>query len=255
MSFGGSHDTVAAHPALLAPGIYIISAPSGSGKTTLVERLLRDVPGLHFSISYTTRPPRGPEQHGKNYYFVGRDEFLKMIDGNELLEWAEVFGNYYGTARRFLEESRGLGADLLLDIDVQGARQVRAKLPAAVSVFILPPSRQELEARLRRRSQDSEEVIQKRLSDARREIRGYEQYDFVLINDRLEHSASCLRAIVEWDRKRRAGSALSASDLAVRQLAESCRTETLRDQVAPILESFQLEARDFKAAPQSGTKS
>src|SRR3972149_11997686 len=140
-------------------GVYIISAPSGSGKTTLVERLLREVEGVHFSVSYTTRAPRGQEQNGGEYFFVNREEFEVMIQRRELLEWAEVFGHYYGTARRFMEEARQAGQDLLLDIDVQGAAQVKQKIPEAVSIFILPPSRQELEWRLRRRGQDSEEVI------------------------------------------------------------------------------------------------
>src|ERR1017187_6022140 len=110
-------------------GVFIISAPSGSGKTTLVERLLRDVPGLVFSVSYTTRPPRGQEQNGKEYFFVAREEFQAMIGRQELLEWAVVFDNYYGTSRRFLEEAERAGKDLLLDIDVQGAAQVKEKIP------------------------------------------------------------------------------------------------------------------------------
>src|SRR3972149_5949106 len=183
-------------------GVFIISAPSGSGKTTLVERLLRDIPGLHFSVSYTTRPPRGQEQHGRDYFFVARKEFEEMIARQQFLEWAEVFGNYYGTARRFLEEAERLGKDLLLDIDVQGAAQVKEKIPDAVSIFILPPSRGELEWRLRHRSQDSEEVIRKRLQDAGREIYGYDHYDYVLINDELERSAESLQAIVLTERVR-----------------------------------------------------
>src|SRR5262249_23542161 len=158
---------------------------SGSGKTTLVERLLRDVPGLHFSVSYTTRAPRGQEQDGKQYYFVTRDEFREMIARDEFLEYAEVFGNYYGTARHFLDDAAHAGKDLLLDIDVQGAGQVKKKISGAVSIFILPPSRQKLESRLRHRGEDSEEVIRKRLLDAGREVYGYEQYDYILINDQL----------------------------------------------------------------------
>lgn len=226
-------------------GVYIISAPSGSGKTTLVERLLREVPRLHFSISYTTRPPRGQEQHGREYFFVTREEFQAMIERGELLEWAEVFGYYYGTARRFLEEAREGGNDLLLDIDIQGAAQVKGKIPAAVSVFILPPSRDVLEYRLRHRSQDSEEVIQKRLRNAAREIHGYIRYDYVLINDQLERSAACLRAIVLYERLRRNGTpgenqpANPPADMEhLRQLAESCRTERVRERIQPILASF-----------------
>ena len=131
------------------------------------------------------------------------EEFQKMIQQQDLLEWAEVFGNYYGTARRFLEEAREAGIDLLLDIDVQGAAQVKEKLAEATSVFILPPSRKELEWRLRHRSQDTEKVIQNRLRDAGKEIQGYHQYDYILINDQLEHSAEQLKAIVLAERWRR----------------------------------------------------
>ncbi|MGH8700505.1 MAG: guanylate kinase, partial [Burkholderiales bacterium] len=133
--------------------LYIISAPSGSGKSTLVTELRKSVPSLDFSISYTTRKPRGSEQDGREYYFVSREEFDRMIAAGEFLEHAEVFGHYYGTARRFLEEAKKKGRDLLLDIDVQGARQVKGKFPEAVSIFVLPPSRTELEQRLRRRSE------------------------------------------------------------------------------------------------------
>ena len=223
-------------------GVFIISAPSGSGKTTLVERLLREVPDLHFSVSYTTRPPRGQEQHGRDYCFVGREEFREMVGREEFLEWAEVFGNYYGTSRRFLEEAERQGRDLLLDIDVQGAAQVKQKLPEAVSIFILPPSRKELEERLRRRSEDSEEVIQKRLRDASREIYGYARYDYVLINDLLDRSAERLQAIVLADRWRRRGgpgAEISPEQARiVREQAESCRTERVQSKVQPILTSF-----------------
>jgi guanylate kinase len=227
-------------------GVYIISAPSGSGKTTLVERLLREVPRLHFSISYTTRQPRGQEQNARDYFFVTRDEFQRMITRGELLEWAEVFDNCYGTARRFLEEAEHCGHDLLLDIDIQGAAQVKEKIPDAVAIFILPPSRTVLEFRLRHRSQDSEEVIQKRLRDAGREIFGYVRYDYVLINDQLDRSAAGLRAIVLWERwqRRSAGpqslpaSAESVNRDEVRRLADSFRTERLEAEIQPILESF-----------------
>ena len=223
-------------------GVFIISAPSGSGKTTLVERLRGEVSGLHFSVSYTTRQKRGQERHGREYFFVGREEFKAMIRRGELLEQAEVFGNYYGTSRRFLEEAQRDGEDLLLDIDVQGAAQVKQKLPHAVSVFILPPSREVLEERLRRRGEDSEEVIQKRLGNAGREICGYERYDYVLINDRLNLSADCLRSIVCIERLTLRGEDWQAvSPEAVRQareLAERCRKERVESEVQPILKSF-----------------
>jgi len=223
-------------------GVFIISAPSGSGKTTLVERLLSEVPGLHFSVSYTTRPRRGQELHGREYFFVGRREFEEMLDRDELLEWAEVFGNYYGTSRRFLDEAERDGKDLLLDIDVQGAAQVKQKLPHTVSIFILPPSRGELEERLRRRGEDSEEVIQRRLGNAGREICGYEQYDYVLINDQLERSAERLQSIVLAERSRLRGSGFGALGPEVgrraREQAESCRKERVEPQIVPILKSF-----------------
>ncbi|MGA7504667.1 MAG: guanylate kinase, partial [Candidatus Sulfotelmatobacter sp.] len=134
--------------------VYIISAPSGSGKSTLVNELLKSVSGLEFSISYTTRAPRGSETNGRQYYFVSRAEFEKMICQDQFLEYAEVFGNYYGTARRFLQEAKKTGRDLLLDIDVQGAAQIQKKIPEAISIFILPPNRKTLEERLRKRGED-----------------------------------------------------------------------------------------------------
>jgi guanylate kinase len=223
-------------------GVFIISAPSGSGKTTLVERLLREVPRLLFSVSYTTRPPRGQEQNGKEYNFVDRHEFEEMMRRNELLEWAVVFENYYGTARHFLDDARKTSQDLVLDIDVQGAAQVREKIPDAVSIFILPPSREKLEWRLRHRSQDSEETILKRLRDAGREIYGYDRYDYILINDQLDISAERLKAIVLAERLRRqeriAGDGSREADESTRVLAESCRKERVQTQVEPILASF-----------------
>jgi guanylate kinase len=221
------------------PCVFIISAPSGSGKSTLVDRLMKELSGLRFSVSYTTRKPRGIEQNGREYYFVSRSEFEAMIGHDDLLEWAEVFGNYYGTARRFLDEARERGEDLLLDIDVQGAAQVRQRISDAVSVFILPPSRAEMETRLRKRGQDTEDVISKRLRDAQREIKNVDQYDYVLINEHLERSAECLRAIVENERNRKRGSGATAEAQRLREVAEACRTLAQRDRVAPILAGFQ----------------
>ena len=191
------------------PLVYIISAPSGSGKSTLVNELLKKVSDLEFSISYTTRAPRGSEKNGRQYYFVSRPEFEKMIREGEFLEHAEVFGNYYGTARRFLREAEQNGRDLLLDIDVQGAAQIQQKLPDATSIFILPPNRKTLEERLRKRSEDSEEVIPRRLDAATREIENYHRYNYILINDQLEDSIRLLRAVVRGERLLRAGRALS----------------------------------------------
>src|SRR5260370_20714976 len=182
---------------------FIISAPSGSGKTTLVDALRQYVPKLDFSVSYTTRPPRGSEQDGREYHFVARDQFEDMIRHGEFLEHAQVFGNYYGTARSVLEEADQRGHDLLLDIDVQGERLVKQKIPEAVSIFVLPPSRAELVSRPRKPSQTqhmvSEQVIQRRLDTARKEIENYPNYDYILVNDRLEPAVDALTAIVLGD--------------------------------------------------------
>ena len=214
--------------------IFIISAPSGSGKSTLVNHVRRTVPRLAFSISYSTRPPRGSEQNGREYFFISRDEFQKMIARDEFLEYAEVFGNYYGTARRFLRQAEADSNDLLLDIDVQGAEQIKAKLPQAVSIFILPPNRAELEQRLRGRSQDSDAVIARRLDEASREIENYRKYDYILVNDRLDESVEGLNAIILSERLCRAGQ----SDEALRRRAEIYRLEAVRPRLKPILRSF-----------------
>jgi guanylate kinase len=200
------------------PLVFIISAPSGSGKSTLVKRLMESDPLLDFSTSVTTRSPRAGEIDGESYHFVSVDEFLRLKDSGELLEWAEVFGNFYGTARSVLEKARQRGHDLILDIDVQGAGQLREKLPGAVTVFILPPSRKVLEARLRNRSSDPDEVIERRLRDASREVRNYKQYDYVLINDKLEASFEKLRGIL---------------------LAERCRKHRVEELITEILNSFE----------------
>jgi guanylate kinase len=197
--------------------VFIISAPSGSGKSTLVSRLMAHMPGLMFSISYTTRKPRGAEVDGQNYHFVARADFEAMVAHGEFLEWAEVFGNYYGTHRGVLEQARAGAVDLVLDIDVQGARQLQCSIPEAVTIFILPPSRAVLEQRLRARGEDREEVIQRRLHDAAGEIGNYRAYDYVVINRDLNESDSLLCAIVR---------------------AERVRRTRVEDQIEPILETF-----------------
>ena len=199
--------------------VFIISAPSGSGKSTLVSHLMAELPGLMFSISYTTRPPRGAERDGESYHFVSRPEFEAMAERDEFLEWAVVFGNYYGTHRGILEEARARGRDLVLDIDVQGARQLIQKIPEAVTVFILAPSRQVLERRLRARGEDRDEVIERRLRDAADEIRRYSDYHYVLINRELDESDAILSSIVR---------------------AERARRTRIEEQIRPILESFQV---------------
>ena len=162
--------------------VFIISAPSGSGKSTLVSELMKRIPDLYFSVSYTTRPRRGQERDGADYHFISRAEFEQRLANDEFLESAEVFGNYYGTHRSELDRAKMGEADLVLDIDVQGARQLKGRVSHAVSIFILPPSRQVLEERLRTRSQDSEAVIERRLREAAEEIRNYSQYDYLLVN-------------------------------------------------------------------------
>src|SRR6266705_5707298 len=215
--------------------VFIISAPSGSGKSTLVNVVRRTLPNLEFSMSYTTRGPRGAEKNGCEYFFITREQFEEMIRNDEFLERANVFGNYYGTAKRFMNKAAADGKDLLLDIDVQGAQQIKAKLPEAVSVFILPPNRAELERRLRERGQDDEETIQRRLSTARREIENYAKYDYILVNDRLPDSVDLLEAILLSERLKRGGKA----DAALSTKAEMCRLEKMRERLRPILRSFR----------------
>lgn len=218
--------------------VFIISAPSGSGKSTLVNIVRETVPNLEFSISYTTRQPRGKEKDGCEYFFISREQFESMIKSDEFLEYARVFEtDYYGTACKFLRKAEQNRSDLLLDIDVQGAEQIKRKIPDAVSVFILPPNRAELERRLRERSQDSEPVIQKRLRAARREIENYQKYDYILVNDRLQDSVETLKAILLSERLRRNG----RPDAGLSARAESCRLEHVRERIQPILRSFKDE--------------
>ncbi len=198
--------------------VFIISAPSGSGKSTLVERLLACVPRLRFSVSYTTRAPRGTERDGEAYYFITRQEFEERISRNEFLEYADVFGHFYGTHRSEIERAESEGKDLVLDIDVQGARQLKSKIPEAVTIFILAPSRIDLEERLRARSQDAEAVIERRLRAAADEIRNYALYDYVVVNEDVDESAEALASIVR---------------------AERVRRTRMEKKIRPILESFE----------------
>ncbi|HEX4158104.1 MAG TPA: guanylate kinase [Rhizomicrobium sp.] len=197
--------------------VFIISAPSGSGKSTLVKRLLSSDHDLRFSVSYTTRKPRGTEVPGESYIYISREEFERRISAGEFLEHAEVFGNFYGTHISVLERARSESKDLILDIDVQGARQLKQRIPDAVSIFILAPSRDILEQRLRMRSEDSAEIIERRLREAAEEIRNYHQYDFVIVNHQVEDSVAILEAIVR---------------------AERVRRSVMEEQIQPILESF-----------------
>lgn len=176
--------------------LFVISAPSGAGKTTLTRALLDADPGLRFSVSFTTRPPRSGELDGRDYFFVDRNRFEAMIAGGELLEHAEVFGNYYGTGRAQIERHTRAGHNVILDIDWQGARQVRARMPQSVLIFIMPPSLAELERRLRGRATDSEEVIRRRLSEAQADMTRWPEFDYVVINDAADAALVSLQAIV-----------------------------------------------------------
>jgi guanylate kinase len=198
--------------------VFIVSAPSGSGKSTLVQALLQADSRLLFSISYTTRAPRGSERDGVDYNFIKRQDFEDRVAKGEFFEHAEVFGNYYGTHRSFLDRAQAENKDLVLDIDVQGARQLKIALPEAVSIFVLPPSRQVLEQRLRARSVDTEAVIERRLKGAAEEVRNYRQYDYVLINRDIADSVDRLDSIVNAERQRRG---------------------RMEAEVRPILESFE----------------
>lgn len=222
--------------------LFIISAPSGSGKSTLVNELRSQVKNLMFSVSYTTRVPRGSEEDGREYHFITREEFERMIEGNELLEHAEVFGNYYGTARESLRRAQALGKDLLLDIDVQGAAQVRAREANAVSIFVMPPTPTDLELRLRNRSraegQSDDAVIQRRLAKARQEIENYRDYDYVLVNDVLAIAVDQLSAIVKAERYRRAGTLMRPGMEKVFRIAEDCRQQNAGGRVEPVLRAF-----------------
>jgi guanylate kinase len=197
--------------------VFIVSAPSGSGKSTLVRHLLAADPKLVFSVSYTTRAMRGQEVQGGSYVHIGRGEFEQRIRNEEFLEWAEVFGNYYGTHQSVWERAREQGKDLLLDIDVQGAAQLKERIPDAVTIFVLAPSRQILEKRLRDRSEDSEVVIARRLAAAAEEIRNYQRYDYVVVNEVVQDAVETLHSIIR---------------------AERVRRQRMEDRIRPILETF-----------------
>lgn len=190
--------------------LFVLSAPSGSGKSTLARRLVASDPGLEFSISYTTRPRRADEQDGREYHFVDGARFDAMVAEDAFLEWAEVHRQRYGTARETTARALAAGRDLLLDIDVQGARQVRERAADAVLLFVLPPDFPTLQDRLRDRGSDDEDQISHRLSVARREVEEYSRYDYVVVNDDLERAAETLRSIVVAERSRPARAAAEA---------------------------------------------
>ena len=206
------------------PLLLIISSPSGAGKTTLTARLLAEVKGLTFSISHTTRQPRANETNGKEYHFVSRPEFEKLIAQDAFLEWAEVHGNLYGTSKAEIERRRD-DRGIVFDIDHQGARQIKCSAPDAVAVFILPPSMTVLEQRLRGRASEDEETVQRRFNAAKREIEHYGLFDYVLVNEQLDEATRKLISIF---------------------LAEECR----RSRVAALAEQFLAEGRLRTSAPK-----
>ena len=201
--------------------LFIVSAPSGTGKTTLVERLVQLLPNLHMSRSYTSRHARPGERNGVDYNFISRDRFEEMIDEGTFLEWADVFGNYYGTCGTDCEAELARGKDVVLVIDVQGARQVRSRGIETVGIFVLPPSAAILEQRLRGRSKDTEDQIRRRLEVACREVGEFVHYEYVVINDELEAAADRLRSIV---------------------LAERARVKSMRPAAETIIETFSVKS-------------
>ncbi len=183
--------------------LFLVSAPSGAGKTSLVQALLKDDPNLTVSVSHTTRPMRPGETDRVNYHFVDRPGFEAMIDAGAFLEYAEVFGNLYGTSSRFVDETLATGRDVILEIDWQGASQVREKRADAVGIFIFPPSLEILETRLRQRAQDDEATIARRLAEATLEMRAHEAYPFLVVNDDFNTALNDLKALVRAERLRR----------------------------------------------------
>jgi guanylate kinase len=228
----------------LAGILFIISAPSGSGKSTLVNQLRSLVPGLDFSVSWTTRGPRGSEQESREYHFTTRDHFEQMVRRGEFLEFAQVFGNYYGTPRSALDQAFSQGRDLLLDIDVQGAAQVRASMPDAVSIFLMPPSPEILATRLRNRSRAEgsiqEEIIARRLAQARQEIENYREYGYILVNDILDRAVEEMAAIVDAERiwHHESANGIPADRERLLQIAQSCRQANSEARIRPVLQAF-----------------
>lgn len=198
------------------PGLLLVlSAPSGAGKTTLARMLLKEFPQALFSVSHTTRPPRGQEQDGVDYHFVDTLTFQRMIDENQFVEWAEVYGNFYGSSRTIIDEAHTTRGIAVFDIDVQGGTTIKRKFPDARLIYVLPPSMEELERRLRSRGTDSDDMMRRRLLTARSELeRGVESYDYLVTNDRLEDAFQELKSIVIAERCRRGRVDLSGLKLA-----------------------------------------
>ncbi len=204
--------------------LFIVSAPSGAGKTSLLKRLREELEGVVISVSHTTRPKRPGEVEGKDYFFVSRETFEAMLTQDAFLEHARVFDHYYGTSRHQVVENLERGLDVILEIDWQGARQVREKIPGSRSVFILPPSLEVLEKRLRTRAQDSEETIARRMRDARSEMSHYDEYDYLVVNDDFETALGELKSIL---------------------IADRLRLERQRRRLGPVLENLLEEPSDF----------
>jgi guanylate kinase len=229
----------------LAGILFIISAPSGSGKSTLVSELRKQVSGVDFAVSWTTRAPRGSEEDGREYNFTTREEFERMVNEGMFLEYAEVFGHFYGTSRQSLDDALVAGHDLMLDIDVQGAGQVRAKMPEAVGIFVMPPNPKVLRTRLRNRSRaegvvDEEEVF-RRLGEARSEIENYRQYGYILVNDVLDRAVAQLEAIVLSERYYRNGEVIAYRSRRVLEVAAACLQSNSQERLKPVLEAFGID--------------
>jgi guanylate kinase len=224
--------------------LFIISAPSGSGKSTLVNEVRKQLTGIEFSVSWTTRPPRGSEQNGREYRFTTREEFERMIAAGQFMEHAEVFGNYYGTARSSLEAARREGHDLVLDIDVQGAAQVRTAMPEAVSIFVLPPNPKVLRTRLRNRSRaegvEDEAEVFRRLGEARQEIENYREYGYILVNDILDRAVAQLEAIVRAERFYRNDEPIAFRSRRVLEVAAGCLQINSQERLKPVLDAFRI---------------
>jgi guanylate kinase len=201
--------------------LFIVSSPSGAGKSSLISALLERHSDMQVSVSHTTRAPRPGESNGVHYHFTDTESFKSLIDENGFYEWAEVFGNYYGTSKQSIEEQLAQGIDVFLDIDWQGAQQLRKILPEIISIFILPPSRAELEQRLNKRGQDSAEVIEKRMNQAQSEMSHYDEYDFLLINDDFEETLANFERIVLAHRLKIANQQSKNASLLTQLLAKS----------------------------------
>ncbi len=225
--------------------LFIISAPSGSGKSTLVSEVRKQVSGVDFAVSWTTRAPRGSEENGREYHFTTSEEFERMVDEGMFLEHAEVFGRFYGTARQSLDDALEGSHDLMLDIDVQGAAQVRAKMPEAVGIFVLPPNPKVLRTRLRNRMRaegvvDDAEVY-RRLGEASKEIEKYREYGYILINDVLDRAVAQLEAIVLAERFYRNGEVIAYRSRRVLEVAAACLQQNSQERLKPVLEAFGID--------------